>query len=648
MIHFGNKSKLDYFRDLREQWATKNEDDTRLMERNYAQYKGSREIDGAPGTEASVVRNITYELIESQISTDIPTPHVSPKRFTELNARLAHRIRLRLLSLRDELKFEEMNDREERLAPIHGAVARVIDWDNSYRTHDTVGRPSVKVLNMKYITWQPGIYDVQDMDAVFVRYDTTKDDIMLRYNVEYKDVEEAEPDPENEHPDETVSVYTAWYRNEDNVVCKFVWSGDVILEDVENYWARKKYVCKRCGERREVAEQEDGKCRCGGEFEAVDDEYEELDEDIVLSDGRVIPAQSPVFENGRPKVRKVSVPATDELGAVLLGEDGFPVMVETEEVVMGPTRLPWYRPDMYPITVRKNTSQDESLMGQSDCEFIRDQQQQINKLESNIQVKSMGAGVYPVRPARSSFVYDKSTNQKVLVLEEGMSKNDFGVIDASVDTLHDQQLSDRAREHAKDTLGITASYQGQADTTAKSGYAKQLQIEQAAGRMASKRVMKQASYAEGDEAMFKLDLAYSDEPRYISYTDELGQTHDEYFFRYDHYEYDDKTGKWYVNDQFTFSCDSAKGIETQPELRWQMIASDYTAGLFGDPATTLAKLKAWRAREKAGYPDAHVQVEHFKEIYRAEQEAAAQAQQVAAAVDAQQAQQTAQINGGIA
>ena len=287
-------------------------------------------------------------------------------------------------------------------------------------------------------------------------------------------------------------------------------------------------------------------------------------------------------------------------------------------------------------------------MGQSDCEFIRDQQQQINKLESNIQVKSMGAGVYPVRPARSSFVYDKSTNQKVLVLEEGMSKNDFGVIDASVDTLHDQQLSDRAREHAKDTLGITASYQGQADTTAKSGYAKQLQIEQAAGRMASKRVMKQASYAEGDEALFKLDLAYSDEPRYISYTDELGQTHDEYFFRYDHYEYDDKTGEWYVNDQFTFSCDSAKGIETQPELRWQMIASDYTAGLFGDPTTTLAKLKAWRAREKAGYPDAHVQVEHFKEMYRAEQEAAAQAQQVAAAVDAQQAQQAAQINGGIA
>lgn len=645
MIHFGKTSKLEYFSNLRQEWLSKNGPDTALMTRNYEQYKGSRAIDGAPESPASVVRNITYELIESQISTNIPSPRVTPKRHTELNIRLARRIELMLQSLRDELAFEKMNDIEERLAPIHGAVARVTDWDNAFRTHDTVGRPSVKVLSMEFITWQPGIYELQDMDAVIVRYDTTRDDIMLRYNVSLAVAEDAEPDEENEHPDDTVSVYTAWYRNEDNTVCKFVWSGEQVLEDVENYWARKKYVCNKCGERKEISEQEDGKCRCGGEFEAVDDEYEELEEDIVLSDGRVIPAQSPVYENGRPKVKKVSVPAVDELGAPILGDDGLPMMIESEEVVMAPTRLPWYRPDIYPLTVRKNTSQDRSLMGQSDCEFIRDQQQQVNKLESNIQEKSMGAGVYPVKPERSSFVYDKSTGQKVLLLEEGMSKNDFGVIDASINTLHDQQLSDRAREHAKNTLGITASFQGDADTTAKSGVAKQVQVQQASGRLSSKRVMKQAAYAECDEALFKLCLAYADEPRYVSFVDELGQVHDEYFNRYDHYEYDKKTGEWYVNDQFTFSCDASQGLETQPEQRWAMIAADYQAGLYGDLMSTVAKLAVWRAREKAGYPDAHVQVERFKEMYRAEQQAAAQAQQVAAAVNAQQ---TAQINGGMA
>lgn len=624
MIHFKNSSKLDYFRELQRLWASKNQKETENMERNYAQYHGSKEIDGAPEKEASVVRNITYELIESQISTNIPSPRVSPKKWSEGNGRLARRIELLLRSVRDELPFEKMNDLEERLVPIHGAAARIIDWDNSYRTHDTVGRVSVKVVNMNFITWQPGIYEIQDMDAVFVRYDTTKDDVEQRYDVTWEDAEMTEADTENEEKDETVSVYTVWYRNEDDEVCKFVWSGSVVLEDIENYWSRKKYVCRRCGDRKEISEGEDGKCRCGGEFEALDDEYEELEEDILCSDGRIIPAMSPVYENGRPKVKKVSAPVVDELGMPMLTPEGAPLMEEREETVMEPTRLPWYRPNIYPVIIRKNTSRDLALLGQSDCEFIRDQQQQINKLESNIQEKSMSAGVYPYMPANVAFVLDKTINQNVLKIPEGVRAQQCGVLDFSVNTQHDQMLSDRAREQAKNTLGITASFQGDADTTAKSGVAKQVQVNQAAGRLASKRVMKQASIAEGDEAIFKLDLAYADEPRPVSYTDEMGQKHDDAFFRYDFYEYDQKTGEWYVNDQFLFSCDATQGLDTQPELRWEMIAADYSAGLYGDPASTEAKLIAWQAREKAGYPEAHVQVEHFRARYRAEQQAASQ------------------------
>lgn len=621
MIRFGNTSKLDYFRELQCLWASKNQKETALMEQNMSQYLGSKEIDGAPESPAEVVRNITYELIESQISTTIPAPRVTPKRWSEGHGRNARRIELLLEGVRDELPFEKMNDTEERLVPIHGASARVIDWDDSYRTHDTVGRASVKVLNMTYLTWQPGIYEIQDMDAIFVREDTTRDDILQRYGVEWQDVEDAEAAPDAADPDETVSVYTAWYRNEEGQVCKFVWSGAVVLEDVENYWSRKKYVCKVCGERRELSEGEDGKCRCGGEFEALDDEYEELDHDIQLSDGRVIPAMSRVYENGHIKVENVIVPAVDGAGAPLFDAEGVPVMEMQSQSVMAPTRLRWYRPDIYPVTIRKNTSRDGVLLGQSDCEFIRDQQQQINKLETNIHQKSMGAGVYPFMPAQTAFVLDKSINQHVLKLPEGVRAQQCGVLDFSVNTLHDQALSDRAREQAKATLGITASYQGQEDTTAKSGIAKQVQVQQAAGRLASKRVMKQAAYAEADEAIFKLNLAYADEPRPVSYVDEFGQVHYEAFNRYDYYEYDEKTGEWYVDDGYTFACDATQGLETQSEARWQMIASDYQAGMYGDPATVAAKLAAWMARERAGYPDAHVQVEHFRALYRAEQEA---------------------------
>ena len=52
-----------------------------------------------------------------------------------------------------------------------------------------------------------------------------------------------------------------------------------------------------------------------------------------------------------------------------------------------PTKLPFYRPKRLPIVIRKNTSQEDSLLGQSDCEFIRPQQQAINKIESRILMK---------------------------------------------------------------------------------------------------------------------------------------------------------------------------------------------------------------------------------------------------------------------
>ena len=528
MIHFGESEKLKYFQDLQKDWATKNENDTDLLDKNMKQYHGSPELDGA-NEEATIVRNITYELIEAQVSTIIPSPRVTPKIWSEGHARNARRIERRLKSIRDELPFEAMNDLEERLVPVHGASARTVDWDNSHRTHDTVGRADVQVLDMTYITWQPGIYAVQDMDAIFVRYDTTKDDIMLRYGVEYHEAEAAEPDAENENPDDTVSVFTVWYRNEDNVISKFVWSGDVVLEEVDNYWARKRYVCALCGSRREISEGDDGKCRCGGEFVQENEEYEELTEDVMCSDGRVIPAESPVYENGRIKTRKITRPLLDANGQPILSADGAPMFDEVEEPIMAPTRLPYYVPDIFPIVIRKNTSKNRSLLGQSDCEFIRSQQQQINKLESKIHEKTMDAGTYPALPEDSKVILDGTHNLRYIQIPAGHDMREYGVLDFSVNTAADQQLSDRARAHAQYILGITNSYMGQEDTTAKSGVAKQVQVNQAAGRLNSKRVMKQVAYAECDEAIFKFDLAYADEPRAVSYMALLAKSK-EWFF----------------------------------------------------------------------------------------------------------------------
>ena len=66
--------------------------------------------------------------------------------------------------------------------------------------------------------------------------------------------------------------------------------------DDEDYEARKDKVCAECGRTKPPCEDI---CVCGStKWEQRSRKYEELKEDIVRSDGTVIPAVSPVMEDG--------------------------------------------------------------------------------------------------------------------------------------------------------------------------------------------------------------------------------------------------------------------------------------------------------------------------------------------------------------
>ena len=69
------EEKLDFFKTLYEGARLAAGEIYDSLELYMRQYRGSREIDGSP-EEATTVRNITYEIIESQISSDIPAPKV--------------------------------------------------------------------------------------------------------------------------------------------------------------------------------------------------------------------------------------------------------------------------------------------------------------------------------------------------------------------------------------------------------------------------------------------------------------------------------------------------------------------------------------------------------------------------------------------
>lgn len=613
-IELNGGKKLTFFQDLYQEARMSLDMQIEKLTQHAEQYKGSKKIDGS-NVEATHVRNITYELIESQVTTYVPNPNVSPMMQSERNERNAKSIETLLRNKRDELPFEKMNDMDERYSYIYGGSIWLAEWDESQRTHNSVGEVRVSCLSPMHFIGQPNIYDVKDMEYCFVTFETTKESLMRKYNVTFEVVEDTESDENAD--DKTATLYVCYYKSEEGRICQYAWSGDTELLDLENYYSRKVRICKHCGKRKEL-------CTCNNPkdsfYELQDEEYEELERDIILTDGTVIPAMTEVIKDGQVVYETQQQPVYEADGTLALDDAGKPLMVDVQVPKMEKTKLPFYTPNILPIVIRKNTSEEDSLLGQSDCEFIRPQQQAINKIESRIMQKVLGSGVYPIVPEDFTGDMDNSIFSKVFKANPGTYAQ-YGRLDLSVDISRDIAEADRIYDHAKRILGITDSYQGQHDSSAASGRAKQLQIQQAAGRLDSKRQMKNAAYSELDEIIFQLYLAYADEPRPATYRDAQGNLQNYFFNRYDFIERDE-AGEYYYNDRFLFRADATMDVEKSRELLWQENRQNFQTGAYGDPAQPQTQLIFWQNMEKAHYPWANDNVERIKAEIQRQQEMA--------------------------
>ena len=321
-----------------------------------------------------------------------------------------------------------------------------------------------------------------------------------------------------------------------------------------------------------------------------------------------------VIEDGQVVTEKSQRQAINEDGSVALDNTNgilLPVMTEVDVPKMQKTKLPFYTPNILPIVIRKNTSEEDNLLGQSDCEFVRPQQQAINKLESRIMEKLIGGGVFPIVPEKMNVDLDNSIFKKVFrASPETYSL--FGRVDLQVDISRDIAQADRLYDHAKRILGISDSFQGQYDASAQSGVAKQIQVNQSAGRLDSKRQMKNAAYAEIDQIIFQYYLAYADEPRPATFKDAQGRMQNVFFNRYDFVERDE-AGEWYYNDEYLFAADSAIDIEKSREMLWEQNRQNFQQGAYGNVELPQTQLIFWQNMEQAHYPWARENVERIKE-----------------------------------
>lgn len=586
--------RLEFFESLYEHAKRRQAEQSSALELNMEQYRGSTDIDGS-SRRATAIRNITYELIEAQVHSDIPAPKVEPKCYSEKKDRNAKSIERLCAQLRTTLPFERLNDIDERYTYIYGASVWFVEWDNTIRTHSEVGGVRVHCINPRDFFPQPDITDLDGMEYCFLRFNTTRDALMRKYKISEEEAQSAqcEGDCAQDAESDTVCAILCFYKNETSDVCCFAWSGECILLDIDNYYKRKRRFCRLCGRSEEL-------CVCDEpSYETRDYNTETLLCDVQRSDGSVIPSKTPVL-NG--------------LGE-LLSRSGTPLdTLDYGEVKMQQTALPYYTPKRFPIVIRMNTSKDGSLYGQSDCEFIRPEQQQINKLESRIMQKLLRAGITPIVPEDAQISLNNSIFGQMVKLKPGESVGMYGTIDTTPSISQDVLQSDRLYEHAKRIIGISDTYMGLNDSSAVSGRAKQLQVEQAAGRLESKRRMKQSAYSELDRIMFEYYLAYADEPREIAYKDAYGRTHNSQFNRYDFIEFDESTGEYYYDDGYLFSIDQNGAVEQQRELLWEKNLENLKSGTLGDPSAPITLLRYWQNQERAHYPHARENVEYFRSL----------------------------------
>ena len=669
------------------------------MDRREHLYSGDRELraltKGDEGQKAPHIRNIVFENIESQVSSAIPSPKVTPRRKEDeaLAAKIEHWLRCEL----DRLPFETINDQAERTVPIQGGVGFLVAWDNRKRTHDTVGEEEVAFLHPKQFAPQPGIYTgIQDMDWFIVRQPTTKENIRRRYDVNVEDEGEQEPQVrgtgDEDTADDAVTMYIGYAKNDRGGIDRYVWVNDIELEDLENYQARRVPVCAHCGRVRPLPGQVIQNRQAV--VETAEQDAVEAEQDIVAAETRkqiagralamqlaqdvaaglgggleTLAAEGAAAEPEDQRLRydgegpcpwcgstnwttkeqeyeEVTLPIANSSGLVIPGAQ--PEIDENGRSVMRPTKIPFYRPDVFPVVLQKSVSVYGQLLGNSDVDVIEDQQNTTNRMEKKIIDRLVKAGTRITLPAKATLRTDPVDGERWF-LDSPADKAMIDVYQFSGDLQYELTYLASVYEEGRQILGITDSFQGRTDPTATSGKAKEFSAAQAAGRLESKRTMKQAAYAQLFELMFKFWLAYSDEPRPISYKDNEGNTVYEEISRYDFLK-QDKDGQYYWEDQFLFGCDDSAPLASNREAMWQETRMNLQTGAFGDPSSTETLILFWSKMEELHYPGAGETKKYLEKRLQQEQQRAAQAQQMQIQLQllAMQNQQRGQQLGAVA
>ena len=574
----------------------------------------------SPSKKASNVRNIVYELIESQVDSSIPMPKVRAihPEDEELAKKLEHYLENKIKTT----KLPLLNDMMERNVPVQGGDFFHVQWDANAGLHSQIGDIKVSEIHPKKLIPQPGMVEIEEMDYFFVQELYTKKKVKAIYGVSVEDCGNDYTDLAGEQSStasinsDIVTVNTAYYHNEHGGVGIFVWCDTEILLDLDDYEARYLDHCAKCG-----AVMQNGVCpECGSKkVKKMPEEYEEMAEGMEVKTS--YPMADGTFYRNIDPFTEEEAPQMDENGQPVMDEMGQPVM----EVRKVKRKIPYYKPNIYPVVLRKNITQNDRLLGGSDVAVIIDQQDTVKKLGSKINEKLLKGGSFVTLPAGID-VEKTDKELKILRVRNAADKSLIDVINVQPNVQNDLSYEETNYNWAKSALGITDSFQGKFSSSEVSGTARQYAINQAAGRLESKRMLKNEAFAKLYEYMFKFWLAYSDQSSAIISTDSNGTANYDEIDRHEFLKID-SAGEFYWDDEFLFETDPTSTLMQNREALWNQTDLKLQSGAFG-PVGDLETARAyWTIQKANGYPNAAIILNIIEQRIKEQQEMAMQAQQ---------------------
>ncbi len=618
--------KLRMWQERTERADTEFNDERTKMDEREKIYRGKTGIDEIIDDdcvqETSCPWNIVYELIEAQVDSEIPAPKVTAMRKEEEN--LARLIEDLCRNKLDEQPTELANDQLERTVPKQGAGLLHVEWDAAYEQGDRKGRSNISFVHPKNLCPQPGVTsDIEDMDWCGIDVATTKSYIKRVFGIDVSGESEAKPElrgPDGADPSsDLVTWRIRYFRNADGGIGKFSYINDTVIEDYDDYQARQGEQCAKCGRPKPLFVTEstgkmavptmDGSYPGGGSWEFDGENY-------ISSDAREVPNE-PIKEGvcpwcggnkfvpGKLDYDEVWEPMTiyDDDGEPIIEIEGAKyVTTDDGETEYQPTKIPFYKPNIYPLMLMQNVYSWGSLLGESDVDKIKGQQNAVNRLNQKLLDGVLKGGSVMTVPDDPRL--DTSNGQmKLFRIGNAGDKEKFGVYTLEANVTQTIQVMHELYQQARYTIGITDSFQGREDTTATSGTAKQYSAAQAAGRFASKRVMKKYFWSRANEMLFKFELAYGDDPRPIIGRDKNGSACNRRWNKWLFLKKNEETGEYYWNTDFLFSVDESDHATNRQQL-WKETHDFFTNGSLGPREDTGTLILFWRLMEQLHYPGA--------------------------------------------